>query len=223
MAKTRMIGEVYAIEYYYFEFRKYKEEYDENKIKIENFNDDTLKVRNIFLKKLMDNNIEEFKKDFDGFFGAVTRRYFPGFKQTNDLYTDLKNDAFVFIWNFLNNDHYDANRGKFVTYLYYLIRWQLQNFFRKYNIKRKAEVDISQAIFKPITIKSDSSEIRQLVDFINNTIITYDLHVNNSDVVELLVFNNKKLKYDDSLIYEIKFVSWMIYKKFVDSSRQKSI
>lgn len=50
------------------------------------------------------------------FVGAITRKYFPGFKQNSYVFSELKSSIIAEIFLFMNNGHYEATNDIFKLY-----------------------------------------------------------------------------------------------------------
>lgn len=170
---------------------------------------------------LIKKNIIKFKEELDDYTGAICREDYPGFQQRSELYKDLKEDVSTFVIGCLEgkiikkgktyefkrqtvNKNGELVTNKFPSYLKLLIRWELLNFFNKYNIKRVAEVDFSLCNSK--TIENELN-----VDFfIKKYIIDFKLDLKIEEVYDYLIFKT----YTEENLNELKVLCWLLKNSF---------
>jgi len=84
-----------------------------------------------------------------------------------------------------------------------LIKWELSNFFRKYNKKRNAEVDFSLS-----SNESSDENLLNLNYTIGKIINDYNLDLKVNDVVDYLIYDQEITINNDDL----KILCWDFYK-----------
>ena len=189
-----------------------KSNISEGNIRKQKYNIEEIKERNEkypIMKYYFEKNMEKFKKYFDGYFGFICRKYFHGLPQTSEVYIDIREESFIEIWEFLELGRYDATKGPFISYLYMIIRWKLGVHISRYNKKRKKETTLFD---KPnIKFKWKTNNYDEIKSFVNDLINEYEINnVNADDVVGVLFFKEKP-----PTTFELKFILWEVYKKFL--------
>lgn len=164
---------------------------------------------------LVDYDLVKFKSLLEGLVGFITRKYFPGFQQTLERYNDLREDTCLFVLNKLEDEKYKYNpsKGKFVSYCFYLIRWNLTNYFTKFNNERKKCISINNYLYSKHNIIKTQNTIQynMYTGFIKYNIIKYNIDILPEDAIEYLLHGRKI----NEKVYELKFLSWLVYKNFI--------
>ena len=160
----------------------------------------------------------EFEIELKNYIGYITRVYFPGFRQSVDLYKDLRDNIVADVYCYLKGGHYlkTLNRitgeGKtleFTSYLYTQIRGCLTIFFNKYNKRRKREISFGMNLFEASFIEDyDLTEVS-----IQNICKKHGIEL--QDTIQDVLFYLKQgfIKSEFKNIYQIKTLFWLLAKE----------
>jgi hypothetical protein len=193
----------------------------------------SLGISNLEYYYLVKRDIIKFKIEMDNFIGGVCRRHFPGFEQRKERYKELREDTFIFVMECLEGKKGEKYRyhkqcynrkgelvdSKFPSYLHLLIRWNLSNYFRRWNKERKTEISLDGiASLSSIPIKERNSLIIY-VDEVEKIVKQFNLNIEKDDIENFVfystkndnkeILNNLLKKYS----FEFKLISWFLYKK----------
>ena len=156
-----------------------------------------------------------FRIELENFIGFICRKYFFGFKQSTDMYKELRSDVVAALYGFLLGGHYQKTVDRFpkdfgrelnfTNYLYTQIRGELTKFFNTYNKKRKREFSMDSVFEIPI----DETYELFLIDF-NRIIKERSIKLDDSvDEIYNYLTSGGILKLNN--IFQIKMVCWVLY------------
>ena len=171
---------------------------------------------------------KEFEHELKNYIGYITRLYFPGFRQSVDLYKDLRDNIVADIYCFLKGGHYlktvvriteEGKQMEFTSYLFTQIRGELTKFFNKYNRKRKREVSYGLNLFEfPIEEDYDLTEIN-LINILREHKILMEDHI--QDLVFYLRNGFSKSEFKNP--YQIKTICWILADEINEKLDEKKV
>lgn len=171
---------------------------------------------------LYNKNISKFKIELNDYIGAICRKYYQGFQQRKEIYKDLRECVSIFVLECLEgkikrkgktyeyreeviNKKGEKVKTKFPSWVQSLIKWDLLNFFNKYNVERVAEVDFS------LCNKYEIKDAEISLDFlIKKYIIDFKLNLEFEDVYDYLNFGI----YNPNQLEELRVICWLLKKSY---------